>query len=151
MTTNGNFTISTDKSKLDIDYIHGFLSTIYWAKNIPKEIVQRSIDGSFCFGVYDGEKQIGFARLVTDYATFGYLGDVFIDESYRGKGLGKWLVQTILDYPELQGLRRWLLATRDAHSLYAGVGFTALTNPERFMHIHKPDIYTDPAASRASS
>jgi GNAT superfamily N-acetyltransferase len=141
MTNNGNFSICTDKSKLDIDYIHGVLSKMYWSENIPKETVQRSINGSFCFAVYDEEKQIGFARVITDCSTFGYLGDVFIDEAYRGRGLGKWLIQTILAHPDLQGLRRWLLATRDAHSLYASVGFTKLTNPERFMQIHQPAIY----------
>lgn len=142
MTNNGNFSIITNKSKFDIDYIHSVLSKMYWSQNVPKETVQRSIDGSFCFAVYDGEKQIGFARVVTDFTTFGYLADVFIDETYRGKGLGKWLVQTIMEHPDLQGFRRWLLATRDAHSLYAGFGFTALTNPDRFMQIHNPNVYT---------
>ncbi|HEX2630349.1 MAG TPA: GNAT family N-acetyltransferase [Chitinophagaceae bacterium] len=141
MITNGNYSISTDKSKLDVDYIHSVLSKMYWSENIPRETVQRCIDGSFCFAVYDGEKQIGFARVITDLTTFGYLADVFIDESYRGKGLGKWLVQTILEHSDMQGFRRWLLATRDAHSLYAGFGFTELKNPERFMQIHNPAIY----------
>jgi GNAT superfamily N-acetyltransferase len=141
MITNGNYSISTDKSKLDVDYIHSVLSKMYWSENIPRETVQRCIDGSFCFAVYDGEKQIGFARAITDLTTFGYLADVFIDESYRGKGLGKWLVQTILEHSDMQGFRRWLLATRDAHSLYAGFGFTELKNPERFMQIHNPAIY----------
>jgi GNAT superfamily N-acetyltransferase len=113
-----NFSISTDKSKLDISIIHDFLSHSYWSENIPKEIIQKSIEGSLCFGVYAGDKQVGFARMVTDKATFAYLADVFIIEAYRGKGLSKWLIEIILSHPDLQGLRRILLATRDAHGLY---------------------------------
>lgn len=136
-----NFSISTDKSKLNCKAIHHFLSQTYWSEKIPIEIVQKSIEGSMCFGVYDNNKQVGFARMVTDNATFAYLADVFIVEEYRGKGLSKWLMEFILSHPELQGLRRILLATRDAHSLYEKFGFTPLNNPDRFMHIHNPDIY----------
>jgi GNAT superfamily N-acetyltransferase len=136
-----NFSISTDKSKLDISIIHDFLSHSYWSENIPKEIIQKSIEGSLCFGVYAGDKQVGFARMVTDKATFAYLADVFIIEAYRGKGLSKWLIEIILSHPDLQGLRRILLATRDAHGLYTKFGFTPLNNPDRFMHIHNPDVY----------
>ena len=115
----GNFSISTDKSKLDIAVIHNFLSCSYWAENIPVEKVQKSIEGSMCFGVYDNGKQIGFARMVTDNATFAYLADVFVLEEYRGHGLSKWLMEVIINHPDLQGLRRFMLATRDAHELYS--------------------------------
>lgn len=142
-----HYTISTDKQKLDIAYIHQFLSHSYWAENIPVEIVKRSIEGSLCFGVYEGTKQIGFARVVTDKATFAYLADVFIDEGYRGRGLSKWLVGVIVAYPELQGLRHFLLATRDAHGLYAQLGFKPLAVPERMMHILIPDAYKKPAGA----
>lgn len=139
--TNGNYTISTDKNKLDIPFIHAFLSSSYWAEEIPIEVVERAVAGSLCFGVYENDNQVGFARMVTDKATFAYLADVFIDEAYRGRGLSKWLVGTILAHPELQGLRRILLATRDAHGLYAQFGFTAVPNPDRWMQIARPDIY----------
>ena len=126
--------ISTDKSKLDVSLIHDYLSNeSYWAKNIPVHIIEKSIDGSFCFGIYDNNKQVGFARVITDHATFAYLADVFVVEQYRGRGLSKWMMETIMTNPELQGLRRWLLATRDAHGLYARFGFTALDKPERIM------------------
>ena len=131
---------------MDIDFIHGYLTTSYWAAGITKEIVLRSIQGSLCFGVFKNDsgspkKQVGFARMVTDQATFAYLADVFIDEDFRGKGLSKWLMEFILSHPGLQGLRRMLLATRDAHGLYAQFGFSELNNPERWMQIHQPDIY----------
>lgn len=129
-----DFTISTDKSKLDVVLIHHYLcSESYWAKNIPVAVVKKSIEGSFCFGVYHNEKQVGFARVVTDHATFAYLADVFILSNYRGSGLGKWLMSVIMNHPDLQGLRRWLLATRDAHRLYAQFGFVQLDKPERIM------------------
>jgi GNAT superfamily N-acetyltransferase len=138
----GGYLISTDHSLLNADYIHDYLcNQSYWAKGIPIETVRRSIEGSLCFGMYDKEKQIGFARVITDKATFGYLADVFIDENYRGKGLSKWLMQVIMSYPGLQGLRRLLLATRDAHGLYAKYGFQELTNPQTWMQLHKPEVY----------
>jgi GNAT superfamily N-acetyltransferase len=146
-TLKENFIISTDKSKLNLAVIHKYLSTeSYWAKNIPLALVQKSIEGSFCFGVYkidklDENKQIGFARVVTDKATFGYLADVFILEEYRGIGLSKWLVQEIMNHQELQGFRRWMLATRDAHKLYEQFGFTALDKPERIMQMTVTDAY----------
>ena len=137
-----NFTISTDKLRLDITYIHDYLcNRSYWAQNIPLEVVRRSIEGSLCFGIFVGQQQIGFARVITDKACFAYLADVFVDEQYRGLGLSKWLVQVILGYPELQGLRRFMLATRDAHGLYEQFRFSLLTFPERWMHIHNPDVY----------
>jgi len=137
-----NFTITTDPAKLDIPYIHAWLSErSYWAQEIPVATVQASITGSVCFGVYEGERQIGFARVVTDKATFGYLADVFIDEQYRGQGLSKWMMEVILSHPELQGFRRWMLATLDAHGLYAQFGFLPLDQPERIMIKPNPDIY----------
>ena len=132
------FLISTDKNKLDIQLIQNYLGNeSYWAKNIPVAIVKKSIEGSFCFGLYVQEKenisQVGFARVITDHATFAYLADVFIIEKFRGKGLPKWMMKEIMDHPELQGLRRWLLATKDAHGLYAQYGFLPLDKPERIM------------------
>ncbi|HEX4373001.1 MAG TPA: GNAT family N-acetyltransferase [Puia sp.] len=139
-----NFIISDEKEKLNAEYIHDYLSNkSYWAENIPLETVKKSIDGSICFGMYENEKQIGFARVVTDKATFGYLADVFIDENYRGRNLSKWLMEIIMAYPELQGLRRWMLGTKDAHSLYEKFGFEALENPKRVMHIYNADVYKE--------
>jgi GNAT superfamily N-acetyltransferase len=135
------YSISTSKEKLDVDFICRFLAHSYWAENIPKETVQKSIDGSMCFGVYDAGKQIGFARVITDHATFGYLADVFIDEPYRGHGLSKWLMEVIMGHPALQGFRSWQLATRDAHGLYAKFGFKPLDNPAVIMRKTAPDIY----------
>ena len=128
-----NFTISTDPAKLDRDVICDFLARSYWANDRPRDIIERSLANSLVFGMYDGTKQIGLARVVTDYATFAWLCDVFIDKAYRGQNLGKWLMKSILDHPDLQGLRRFLLATRDAHGLYSQFGFEPLKNPERWM------------------
>ena len=135
------FLISTDRSRLDLDLIHGFLTDCYWAKGIPREIVARSIENSLCFGVYDETKQIGFARVISDYATYAYIGDVFVIESYRGKGIGKWLMECIMQHPSLQNLRRWSLVTEDAHGLYAQFGFTPLRSPERYMELLDADVY----------
>ena len=139
--TQNNYTISTDKSKLDLDFIHGYLSRSYWAEDIPKEIVAKAIVNSLCFGVYNSQKQIGFARVVSDYATFAYLADVFIIEEERGKGLSKWLMESILKHPELQGLRNFSLLTRDAHTLYEKFGFKNLEKPGNFMAIKKDNFY----------
>ena len=141
------YEISNDRSRLDIDLIHGFLSCSYWAQGIPRTVVEKSIRNSFCFGVYFGEQQVGFARVVSDFATVAYLADVFIVPDHRARGLAKWLTQTIVDHPELQGLRRFLLATQDAHQLYAQFGFRPLSNPERFMSIHDPDAYRNRSKS----
>lgn len=135
------FLISTDKSNLDLSVIHSFLNRSYWAANIPLATVQKSIENSLCFGVYEGCNQVGFARVITDYATFAYFSDVFILEEYRGLGLAKWLIQSILDYPEIQGLRRWLLVTADAQDLYRQFGFQELENPGGCMTILKTNIY----------
>lgn len=137
-----DYTISTDKAKLDRHYIHEFISTkSYWAKDISKNIIDLSIDHSLCFGIYLSGKQIGFARLVTDYATFGYLADVFIDEAHRGKGLSKRLMEFVFSLQELSNLRRMMLGTRDAHKLYSRYGFEPLAAPDRFMERHRPDVY----------
>jgi GNAT superfamily N-acetyltransferase len=134
-------TVDTDKRRLDVERIHAFLTESYWAKGIPLDVVCRSIEGSLCFGLYDGDEQVGFARVVSDGATFAYLADVFILDSHRGRGLGKLLVSAVLAHPELQGLRRWVLATRDAHGLYVQHGFAPLSDPQRFMERHDPDVY----------
>ena len=136
-----NFIVSTDKSSLDLQYIHEFISHSYWAAGIPIETLQKSIEGSMCFGLYDDGKQIGFARVITDKATFGYLADVFVDERYRGKGLAIWMMSAIMSHPELQGFRNWMLGTRDAHGLYRKFGFTQLDQPERIMRKNDPDVY----------
>lgn len=137
-----DFSISTDKTKLNIGIIYNYLcKESYWAKNIPMKTVKKSIKGSCCFGVYHKSEQVGFARVVTDHATFGYIADVFILDEYRGKGLSKWLMETIMNHPELQGLRRWMLATRDAHGLYAQFGFLPLDKPERIMGLKPFEEY----------
>ena len=148
-TSKNDFLISTDRSKLNIELIHNYLSNeSYWAKNIPIETVKRSIENSFCFGLYKINEvtsstieQIGFARVMTDHATFGYLADVFILEKYRGQGLSKWLMEEVMNCEVLQGLRSWMLATRDAHSLYEKFGFKVLGNPERFMRLGLITVY----------
>ena len=136
------FTISTDKAKISLEYLHQYLCfQSYWAKGIPFDTVKKSIAGSLCFGIYKEHQMVGFARMITDGATFAYLADVFVDENYRGLGLSKWLMEAILAHPDLQGLRRLMLATRDAHGLYRQFNFTDLTHPENFMQIHNPDPY----------
>ena len=137
----GEYLISTDTNRLDLAVVHGFLTTSYWAAGIPLEIVKKSIEHSLSFGVYKGEQQVGYARVITDYATFAYIGDVFILEEFRGRGLSKWLMEVIADHPELQGLRRWLLLTRDAQGLYEKTGFVRPKTPERYMEKHFTDAY----------
>ena len=131
--SNGGYSISTDKRKLNIPTIHNFLRKSYWAKNKPIYLVKKSIKRSICFGVYHHKKQVGFARVITDLATFGYLADVFIIPEYQGKGLGKFLIQTIMECPDFHGFRSWSLATRDAHGLYAQFGFKEMDNPKIWM------------------
>ena len=138
----GEFLLSTDRARLNLDVIHDFLSNCYWAKGIPRETVARSIKHSLCFGIYDGSGlQVGFARVVSDFATVAYLGDVFVLQAYRGRGLSKFLMECIMQHPALQGLRRWILQTRDAHGLYKEFGFTPLKSAERYMELHRPDVY----------
>lgn len=130
-----NFTISTDPSRLDMDAIADMLTRAYWALGRPRERTERAIANSLVFGVYDGNKQIGIARIVSDYSIFAYLCDVIIHEDYRARGLGKWLMETVKSHPDLQGLRRWVLATHDAHELYKQYGWTPLENPHNWMEI----------------
>ena len=145
--TGTDFFISTDKSKIDINLVYNYLNQeSYWAKYVPMDIVERSIENSFCFGVYKKEinyaiTQIGFARVITDKATFGYLADVFILEAFRGRGLSKWLMEEIMEHPELQGFRAWMLGTKDAHGLYEKFGFQKLQNSERMMRLALMDGY----------
>lgn len=137
-----NFVISTDKARLQPEEIQKFLSEeSYWAKGRTLEQTLRTIENSICFGVYFEERQIGFARVVSDQTTFAYIGDVYILDEFRGRGLSKWLMEIIISYPDLQGLRRWLLATRDAHGLYAQYEFTPLKAPERWMERAAPNAY----------
>ncbi len=139
---HGEFIVSTDRSRLQIEVIHKYLrEESYWARERTREQTETAIKNSLPFGVYKGENQIGFARVVTDYATFAYLGDVYILAEYRGRGLSKRLMETIINHPDLQGFRRWILATRDAHALYEKFGFAALRFPERWMEKTAPNAY----------
>lgn len=133
-THRDQYMISTDPSRLDVDAIADMLTRAYWAKGRTRDVIARYIQHSLTFGLYDGDRQIGLARVVSDYTTFAWLCDVFIHEDYRGRGLSKWLMETIHAHPDLQGLRRWMLATRDAHGLYEQFGWTLLDHPERWMH-----------------
>ena len=127
-------TISNDRTRMDLDVIHGFLSQdSYWAKNVAREVVARAVEHSLCFGAFDGDAQVGFARVITDYATFAYLADVFVLPSHRGRGISKLMMSAILSHEPLSGLRRWMLITRDAHGLYSQFGFTPLDEPTRHM------------------
>jgi GNAT superfamily N-acetyltransferase len=144
---NGPFRVTTDPERQDVGAIHGFLRRSYWAEGIPEEVVRRSIRGSLCFGLFDHDRQVGFARVVTDRATFAYLADVFVLESHRGRGLATWLMECVTSHPELQGLRRWSLVTRDAHGLYRKFGFEALSNPERHMTLDSGGRYLRQEAS----
>lgn len=137
----GEYEISTDSELLDITAIHAFLTQSYWSPGIPRSVVERAIGNSLCFGLYRGIEQVGFARVITDKATFAYLADVFILKSHRGKGLSKWLMQVIKEHKDLQGLRRFMLATKDAHNLYKQFEFRELANPPIMMEILKPDVY----------
>lgn len=137
----GDYVISTDRNRIDVEAVHAFLTGSYWAAGIPIDVVRRSIEHSLCFGLYQRDRQAGFARVITDYATFAYIGDVFVLEEHRGSGLSKWLLSVIREHPDLQGLRRWMLATRDAHTLYRRFGFTPLNKPETWMEIRDYDVY----------
>lgn len=147
----GDVCISTDTTRMDVDVVHGFLSRSRWAAGIPRETVLRSITGALCFGVYEGERQIGVARVITDRSTYAYLSDVFIDEGERGRGLSVWLMECILAHPELQGLRRFVLSTLDAHGLYARFGFGPLTYPDRYMEILNAGVYQNNGADGDSN
>jgi GNAT superfamily N-acetyltransferase len=132
------FELSTDRKRLQPEIIHGFLKQSYWAAGRSTEVMLRSIEHSLPFGIFLQERQIGFARIVTDYSTFAWIADVFVDEEFRGRGVSKWLMESILAHPELQRLRRWVLATRDAHELYSRFGFIPLQSPDRWMEIYDP-------------
>lgn len=141
----GPYLVSTDPARLDLDAIHAALTRSYWAEGIPRHLVARSLAGSLAFGLYRDARQVGLARVITDRATFAYLCDVFVLEAERGQGLGRWLMEVVMAHPDLQGLRRFTLVTRDAHALYAELGFTPLARPEGYMEIVRPGLYREPA------
>jgi GNAT superfamily N-acetyltransferase len=142
------YEITCDKTRLDVDAIHAFLSQSYWSPGVPRSIVERAVANSLCFGVLLDGEQVGFARVITDRVTFAYLADVYILPDHRGKGLARRLMEQVSSHPDLQGLRRFLLATRDAHALYEKFGFRPLARPERIMEIHDPDVHGKPPAAR---
>jgi GNAT superfamily N-acetyltransferase len=145
----GDFLISTDPALLDLPVIHEFLANrSYWAPGIPLEVLRRAVDGSLCFGLFEQRRQVGLARVVTDRATFAWLCDVFVLEEYRGRGLSKWLIECLIGHPALQGLRRFVLGTRDAHSLYTRYGFKPLADPTRLLEVHRPDPYRQAGSPR---
>lgn len=145
----GDYHIACGAEAVDLDAAHAFLTTSYWAAGISRELVARAVAGSLPFSLFRGAEQVGFARAITDRATYAYLADVYVLEAHRGRGLGRWLMETVLAHPDLQGLRRLALVTRDAHALYAGFGFTPLAAPERHMEITRPGLYlAAPAAQR---
>jgi GNAT superfamily N-acetyltransferase len=137
----GDYAISTDPRSVDVEAVHAYLVRSYWAAGIPRALVAKSLASSLCFSLLKGAEQVGFARVVTDRATFAYLCDVYVLDEHRGLGLGTWLIERVAAHPDLQGLRRFTLATRDAHSLYAKFGFKPLGNPEMLMEIRVPDVY----------
>ena len=136
-----DFVVTTDTSRFDLDVIHGFLTTSYWARGISRDVVARAMERSLCFGALEGDRQVGFARVISDWATFAYLSDVFVLESHQGRGVGKRLMAAIVSHPELQGLRRWALFTRDAHGLYRQYGFREPRYPERLMERYDDTPY----------
>lgn len=137
----GEFLVSTDPARLDPRAIHGYLASSYWAERIPLDLVERMLAGSLCFGLYRGDRQIGLTRVITDRATFAYLCDVYVLPQWQGLGLGGWMIECVMTSPQLQGLRRWMLVTRDAHRLYERVGFTVVAEPGRVMEIVRPGLY----------
>jgi len=139
--TRDGFSVCTDRARMDLDVIHGFLVRSYWSPGIPRELIVRAMENSLCFGLFHAEGQIGFARVVSDRTSFAYLADVFVLEAWRGRGLSKFMMACVRAHPELQNLRRWLLATADAHGLYAQFGFTPLKKPERMMENVDPEVY----------
>ena len=149
--TRGEYSISTDAARVDAGVVTAFLQRSYWAVGIPRETVERAIANSLCFGIYHGDAQVGFARVITDYATMAYVADVFVLEEHRGLGLSVWLMETIRAHPALQGLRVWRLATADAHGLYEKVGFRRAATPERLMEIIDDEAYVRPAATQGET
>lgn len=140
-TRQDDYLISTDPARLDPAAAHAFLTTAYWSRGISLEIVKKALENSLCFGLYHQDRQVGLARVVTDHATYAYLCDVYVLEAHRGKGLGLWMVECIMSHPELQNLRRFTLATKDAHGIYANFGFAPLAAPERMMERFDPEVY----------
>jgi GNAT superfamily N-acetyltransferase len=138
------YTLSTDQARIDIDAIHAFLAQSYWATDIPRDVLERSLRNSLCFGLFHNDAQVGLVRVISDNATIAYVGDVYILPEHRGRGLSKWMMSCVLAHPALQHLRRWILITRDAHGLYEQFGFTPLKRPEGFMERHNPGIYQKP-------
>lgn len=145
MTLAGGYELSDDNAAMQLDAIHGYLARSYWSPGVPKDIVARAIANSLCVGVFRDGAQVGFARVVTDRATFAYLADVYVLEEHRGHGLARAMVAHLHDHPELQGLRRWMLATNDAHGLYASLGWEAVAEPSKLMMRHFPDVYSGSA------
>ena len=139
-----DYEISCDPARIDVEAVHDFVSRSYWAEGIPLATLRRAIANSLCVAAFAGHEQVGFARVITDRATFAYLADVYVLEAHRGRGLSRRLVAALLEHPELHGLRRLMLVTRDAHGLYAKFGFTALANPSRVMELHRPGVYQTP-------
>jgi GNAT superfamily N-acetyltransferase len=139
------YSISTDRDRLDLDAIHAYLARAYWCEGIPRQTIERAVTNSLCFGLFHGKAQVGLARVITDSATYAYLCDVYVLEAHRGRGVAKWLMECVTAHPALQGLRRFTLATRDAHSLYRQFGFRELSRPESMMEILRPNIYRKPA------
>ena len=144
--SRGGYVVTTDPSRLDIDYIHAFLTRSYWARGIPRDVVARAIENSLNFGLFEGARQVGFARAITDRAWYAYIADVFVDEAHRGKGLGKLIMEAVTSHPELQNLRRMMLGTADAHGLYRQFGFTDVDKPERWMERGDPAVYEQAAS-----
>ena len=144
--SRGGYVVTTDASRLDIDYIHAFLTESYWARGIPRDVVARAIENSLNFGLFEGERQVGFARAITDRAWYAYIADVFVDEAHRGRGLGKLIMEAVTSHPDLRNLRRLMLGTADAHGLYRQFGFTDLEQPERWMTRGDPAIYQKAAS-----
>ena len=136
-----NYEITTDTARMDVPAIHAFLSQTYWSPGIPLGVVQRALANSLCLGVFSGKEQVGFARVISDRATFAYLANVYILEAQRGKGLSRSIMEQVIAHPDLQSLRRMLLATRDAHALHAQYGFKPLAAPDRMMEVHRPNAY----------
>jgi GNAT superfamily N-acetyltransferase len=146
---DGDILVSTDPARLDLETVHGFLTRSYWATDIPREIVERSIRHSICFGAFDGGRQVGFARVISDRATFAYVSDVFVLDSHRGRGIGRQIMTAVTTHPELQNLRLWTLFTRDAHGLYRQVGFREARHPDRLMERRQPQPYRAGAGNGA--
>lgn len=145
------YEITTDRSRMDVQAIHAFLSQSYWSPGVPLSVVERAMQNSLCFAILSEGRHVGFARVVTDRATFGYLADVHVLEEHRGRGLSKRLMRAVMEHPDLQGLRRMMLATRDAHGLYEQYGFKPLASPAVMMEVHDPDVYSRPAAGQGGS